>query len=81
MKNLGEKSFVTNAENANLFVVFVQTCSPDKLGDKKNTVSVFIVEKSTAGVSIGERESTIGCSGVQQSPILLTNVTLNLGKF
>lgn len=76
---LGEKSFVTNGENANLYIVFAQSLVADKLGDMKDTVSVFLVEKSMAGVSVIGRDETIGCDGVPQAGILLDNVEVNAG--
>lgn len=78
---LGEKSFVTNGENANLYVVFAQSLIADKLGDMKDTVSVFLVEKSMTGVSVIGRDETIGCDGVPQAGILLDNVEVDAGMY
>lgn len=65
---------MTNGENANVFVVFAQSMVADKLGDQKDTVSVFLVEKSMDGVSVTERDATIGCDGVPQCGLILDGV-------
>lgn len=67
---------MTNGENASLFVVFAQSMMSDRLGDKKDTVSVFLVEKSMAGVSVTERDATIGCDGVPQCGLILDKVEM-----
>lgn len=70
---------MTNGENANLFVVFAQSSIADRLGDMKDTVSVFLVEKSMAGVSVIGRDETIGCDGVPQAGILMKKVEVDDG--
>lgn len=59
--------------------MFAQSLIADKLGDMKDTVSVFLVEKSMAGVSIIGRDETIGCDGVPQAGILLNDVEVDAG--
>lgn len=72
----GQKSCVVNAPNANLFVVFAQTWSADRLGEPSDTVTAFLVDRTAHGVRVMEREATVGTVGVPQSSVRLDNVVL-----
>lgn len=73
----GRKSCVINAPNANLFLVFAQTLSADRLGDLHDSVTAFLVERSASGVKVAERETTVGTCGVPQASVELDNVVLS----
>ena len=75
----GEKAYVTNANNSNVFIVLAQTSTPDHIGDLKDTLTAFIVESSMPGVQINTRENTIGCAGVPQASITFNKVELGTG--
>lgn len=55
----GNKIFITNAEAADVYVVFAVT-NPE-LGTKG--ISAFIVEKGTPGFSLGKKEKKMGLNG------------------
>ncbi|TMW72136.1 acyl-CoA dehydrogenase [Alteribacter natronophilus] len=59
----GSKIFITNAGEAEIYVVFAVT-DPEK---KHKGVSAFIVEKGTPGFSMGKKESKLG---IRSSPTL-----------
>lgn len=62
----GTKAFVFNPKIANLYIVFAQTVSKNMLGDMDNTISAFIVDANTPGVTIIEDGSTVGHCEVQR---------------
>ncbi|PYZ96117.1 acyl-CoA dehydrogenase [Alteribacter lacisalsi] len=62
----GSKIFITNAGEAEIYVVFAVT-TPEK---KHKGVSAFIVEKGTPGFSMGKKESKLG---IRSSPTLGIN--------
>jgi alkylation response protein AidB-like acyl-CoA dehydrogenase len=53
----GEKRYITNAEEAGLFVVFAVT-DPDAPASRR--VTAFLVERDTAGLSVGPRRNKLG---------------------
>jgi len=54
----GTKQFITNANFADLFVIFAQVPTPE--GDK---FSAFIVDRNTPGFSVGPEEHKMGIRG------------------
>lgn len=69
----GEKPWVTNGAEAELFTVFARTSRPDE--GHKPRLTAFLVERG-AGVSTGERLETLGVRGVSVTPLNLDGVTL-----
>jgi alkylation response protein AidB-like acyl-CoA dehydrogenase len=60
----GSKVFITNAGEADIYVVFART---DKNAQKHHGISAFIVEKGTPGFSFGKKEKKMG---IRSSPTL-----------
>jgi len=63
----GEKSYITNAGQADLYIVLAST---DKTKGSKG-LSAFIVEKGTEGLSFGKTEDLIGVRGTSIGEVLL----------
>jgi alkylation response protein AidB-like acyl-CoA dehydrogenase len=75
----GQKMWITNAGFADVFIVFAQID-----GDK---FTGFIVEKGTAGMSLGAEEKKLGIKGsstrqvfFENSPVPVNNVLGEIGK-
>lgn len=60
----GTKIFITNAGEAETYVVFART---DKTAEKHHGISAFIVEKGTPGFSFGKKEQKMG---IRSSPTM-----------
>ncbi len=60
----GTKIFITNAGEAEIYIVFART---DKDAKKHYGISAFIVEKGTAGFSFGKKEQKMG---IRSSPTM-----------
>ena len=60
----GTKIFITNAGDAEVYIVFART---DKDAQKHYGISAFIVEKDTAGFSFGKKEQKMG---IRSSPTM-----------
>lgn len=60
----GSKVFITNAGEADIYVVFART---DRDAQKHHGISAFIVEKGTPGFSFGKKEKKMG---IRSSPTL-----------
>jgi len=60
----GSKIFITNAGEAELYVVLART---DKAAEKHRGISAFIVEKGTPGFSFGKKEAKMG---IRSSPTM-----------
>ena len=60
----GTKIFITNAGDAETYVVFART---DKQAQKHHGISAFIVEKDTPGFSFGKKEKKMG---IRSSPTM-----------
>lgn len=67
----GAKTLVSNASIAGLFIVPART--PDG-------PAMFLVPADAAGLSLGQREKTLGMRGVQIHPLYLDNVELSAGS-
>ncbi|XP_055913856.1 complex I assembly factor ACAD9, mitochondrial [Eupeodes corollae] len=70
----GEKAFVVNGSNAGLFLVIAQTTKLNMSNDVGKTTTIFLVDKSTPGVEIGEQHETIGCKGLPTCKVKFNNV-------
>ena len=68
----GRKCFVTNGGAAELYVVFVTT----KPGALTKGISVFMVEKETAGLTIGKREEKLGMRGSDTTDLIFENAVV-----
>lgn len=53
----GSKIFITNAKEAEIYIVFART---DKEAKKHHGISAFIIEKGTPGFSFGKKEEKMG---------------------
>jgi butyryl-CoA dehydrogenase len=60
----GTKIFITNAGEAETYVVFART---DKQAQKHHGISAFIVDKNTPGFSFGKKEKKMG---IRSSPTM-----------
>ncbi|TKB06386.1 acyl-CoA dehydrogenase [Desulforhopalus sp. IMCC35007] len=60
----GSKIFITNAGEAETYIVFART---DKNAEKHHGISAFIVEKGTPGFSFGKKEKKMG---IRSSPTM-----------
>lgn len=65
----GKKIFITNAKEADIFVVFANT-NPD-IGYKG--ITAFIVERGTPGFAVGKKEVKLGIRASSTCEILLDN--------
>jgi len=69
----GTKIFITNAGEAETYVVFART---DKGAEKHHGISAFIVEKGTPGFSFGKKEEKLGIRSSPTMEILFDNCTI-----
>jgi len=60
----GTKIFITNAGEADIYIVFART---DKNAEKHHGISAFIIEKGTPGFSFGKKEKKMG---IRSSPTM-----------
>ncbi|HHY22379.1 MAG TPA: acyl-CoA dehydrogenase [Bacilli bacterium] len=65
----GSKIFITNAGEADTYIVFA--VSNSELGVKG--ISAFIVEKDTLGFSVGKKEKKMGLHGSNTNELILDN--------
>ncbi|MGM0216642.1 acyl-CoA dehydrogenase family protein [Enterococcus sp. AZ109] len=63
----GEKRFITNAQQADLFIVFAKDARVPF------ATSAFILERSTKGLVVKEREKTLGIRGSSISKLVFEN--------
>ena len=61
----GAKIWCTNADIADFLLVGAKTVGPDG----RDSVNLFIVEKGTAGFSVGRKEDKMGARGVPSCPL------------
>lgn len=66
----GTKIFITNAHRADVLVVFVRTQSGAERG---GGISIFLVDKGTKGLVIGQRYRTLGHSANPISEVVFDN--------
>lgn len=60
----GTKIFITNAGEADIYVIFART---DRAAEKHHGISAFIVEKGTPGFTFGKKEKKMG---IRSSPTM-----------
>jgi alkylation response protein AidB-like acyl-CoA dehydrogenase len=68
----GKKIFITNAKEAEIFIVFANA-NPEQ-GYKG--ITAFIVEKGTPGLSLGKKEVKLGIRASSTCEVLLDNVKI-----
>ncbi len=69
----GSKIFITNAGEAETYIVFART---DKNAAKHHGISAFIVEKGTPGFSFGKKEEKLGIRSSPTMEILFEDCTI-----
>jgi len=69
----GQKIFITNAGFADVFIVFAKV-EVSNLPDGKSGFTGFVVDRNTAGLSIGEEEKKMGIKGSSTCPVFFDNV-------
>jgi acyl-CoA dehydrogenase len=67
----GEKQFITNAPNANLFVVFARTREAEP---KDPGIAVFLVPADTPGIAVGPKDAKMGQEGAWTSSVSFSGV-------
>ena len=67
----GTKIFVTNGNEAGLFIVYART---DPAAPKANGISAFLVPRDTPGLSIGKKEKKTGIRGSSTTEVLFEGV-------
>lgn len=67
----GVKRYITNAPNADLFMVFART---DASAPGTKGISVFIVDRAAPGLSVGPRDHKMGQAGAWTADVTLDSV-------
>jgi len=67
----GTKTFITNANEAGISILFAKT--DPKAKPKTRGISAFIIERDAPGYSIGKIESKLGIAGSSTAEIVLEN--------
>ena len=68
----GEKIYISNAEHADVFLVFARLASREK----DSNIAAFLIERGHKGLSIGKAEPKMGCHGSSISSVLLEDCEL-----
>jgi acyl-CoA dehydrogenase len=71
----GQKRFITNADRADLFMVFARTnadADTDTAGTKG--ISVFVVESGAEGLTVGPKDEKMGQRGAHTAEVFLDDV-------
>lgn len=72
----GTKCFISNGGVADFYCIFAVT-DPEK---RAGGISLFVVDKGTAGLSAGKKEDKMGMRGAQVTEIILENVKISKDK-
>ena len=67
----GTKMWITNAPNANTFVVYAKTS--DKSENNNNKITAFIIEKSFPGFSVSPKLDKLGMRGSNTAELVFNN--------
>src|SRR5213594_1001650 len=70
----GRKTFITNGEIADLYLVFARTSPSPSSKERHKGLSAFIVERGTEGFQVGSHIETTGLRGSQPSELILDHV-------
>ncbi|MEE3232276.1 MAG: acyl-CoA dehydrogenase family protein, partial [Candidatus Thermoplasmatota archaeon] len=77
----GEKMWVTNGENADIYVLFAKDVDHPDYGEKKHGgTTAFIVERSFEGFSVGKKEDKLGIRSSDTCSLLLENCKVPVGN-
>jgi len=68
----GTKNWITNANSGSIYIVIAQT-HPEK---KHKGINVFIVEKDSPGISLGQHEDKMGMRSSDTHSVMFTDVTV-----
>ena len=66
----GTKNWITNANSGSIYIVIAQT-HPEK---KHKGINVFIVEKNSPGISLGQHEDKMGMRSSDTHSVMFTDV-------
>ena len=69
----GSKIFITNGNEAEVYVIFSVTGTIDKRGRKIKEITSFIVEKGTPGFTFGTKEKKMGIRGSSTYELIFTD--------
>ncbi|MDR1386025.1 MAG: acyl-CoA dehydrogenase [Propionibacteriaceae bacterium] len=69
----GQKVFITNGGFADVFVVFART---DPEAPSAKGISAFIVDRQTAGLTVGDPERKLGIRGSSTTPVSFSDLRL-----
>ncbi len=79
----GTKMWITNAPNANTFVVYAKT--NDESDKKNNSITAFIIERNFPGFSVSPKLDKLGMRGSNTAELVFNNCIVPfeniLGKF
>ncbi|XP_034945123.1 complex I assembly factor ACAD9, mitochondrial-like [Chelonus insularis] len=70
------KTFVPNAENSNLFIVFAECSDPELKIEPENTISAFLIQKDCDGLEIKEPVNITGLRGFSLSEVHFKNTKI-----
>lgn len=70
----GRKTFITNGEIADIYLVFARTGPAPSKEQRHMGLSAFIVERGTEGFQVGSKIETTGLRGSQPSELILDQV-------
>ena len=76
----GRKTFITNGEIADIYLVFARTSPPPNKEGRHKGLSAFIVERETEGFQVGSKIETTGLRGAQPSELILDRVRVPTGN-
>jgi alkylation response protein AidB-like acyl-CoA dehydrogenase len=69
----GEKMWITNAGFADLFTIFAKVVDPGDPNPEKAKLAAFLVERETAGLTVGAEEHKLGIRGSSTCPLILSD--------
>ena len=69
----GSKIFITNGNQADLYIVIAVTGTVEKKGRTSKEISAFIVEKGTPGFTFGTKEKKMGIRGSSTYELIFTD--------
>ncbi len=70
----GRKTFITNGEIADTYLVFARTSPAPSKQERHKGLSAFIVERGTEGFQVGSKVETTGLRGSQPCELILDRV-------
>ncbi len=72
----GTKMWVSNAEEAGLYIVFARTPAFEEPGSARRSISAFIVPREAAGIRVTRKEDKLGVRADDTCEVALTDVPL-----